>query len=131
MMGILAHWRETLAGAVPVAVLGTLVCCALPITFVALGAGSVVASLVSTAPWLVTLTRHKEWVFLFSGVLLAANYWMLYRAGGAACQPGGVCHPSRMVGRWMRRLFWSSVSLYGVAFTAAYLSLPIAKALGS
>lgn len=130
MTGIVGRRRETLAGAVPVAVLGTLVCCALPITFVALGAGSVVASVVSAAPWLGALTRHKVWVFLFSGLLLAVDYWMLYRSGGAACEPGGVCHPSHSVGRWMRRLFWSSVAVYGVAFTAAYLSLPIAQALG-
>ncbi len=62
----------------PVAVLGTLICCALPIVLVALGAGSVVASLVSTAPWLVVLSRNKEWVFLVAGGLLAADYLILY-----------------------------------------------------
>lgn len=127
---VFERWRELLTGTVPVAVMGTLVCCALPIALVSVGAGSVVASLVSTAPWLVSLSRHKEWVFLGSGLLLAANYWALYRSGGAACRPGGVCHPSHPLGRWMRRVYWSSVTLYAVGFAAAYLSLPIAKVLG-
>jgi mercuric ion transport protein len=119
------RWRETLTAATPVAVMGTLVCCALPIALVSIGAGSVVASLVSTAPWLVPFTRHKEWVFAFSGLMLFANYWALYRSGGAVCQPGGVCHPSHPVGKWMRRIFWGSVVMYVVGFAASYLSLPL------
>ncbi len=105
-------------------------CCALPITLVALGLGSVVATLVSTAPWLVALSAHKGWVFLLAGGLLLANYWALYRAGGAACEPGGVCDPARRSGRWLRRLFWGTTGLYGVAVFAAYLSMPLARLLG-
>jgi mercuric ion transport protein len=126
----LLRWRETLTAATPVAVMGTLVCCALPITLVSLGAGSVVASLVSTAPWLVSLSRHKEWVFALSGLLLVANYWALFRSGGAVCQPGGVCHPSHPLGKWMRRIFQTSAVLYVVGFAASYLSLPVATMLG-
>jgi mercuric ion transport protein len=124
------RWRETLSVATPIAVLGTLVCCALPIALVAVGAGSVVASLVSTAPWLAALSRHKGWVFAISGLILVVNYWVLYRDHGAACQPGGVCHPSHPAGRWMRRIHWGSVALYVIGFTASYFSLPIAQAFG-
>lgn len=130
MSPTVAGWREGLTAAAPVAVLGTLVCCAIPITLVSLGAGSVVASLVSSAPWIVTLSRYKEWVFAISGLLLVANYWALFRSTGAACEPEGVCHPSHRLGRWMRRVFWSSTVLYGVGFAAAYLSLPVAQLLG-
>lgn len=125
-----ARWIEVLTTITPVAVVGTLMCCAIPIMLVTVGAGSVVASLVSAAPWLVTLTRHKEWIFVLSGLLLAANYWGLYRSGGPACQPGGVCHPTHPVGKWLRRMYWGSVALYGVGFGAAYLSVPVARALG-
>lgn len=130
MKQVLFRWRETLTAATPVAVAGTLVCCALPITLVSLGAGSVVASLVSTVPWLGTLSEHKEWIFGLSGLLLVANYWALFRSGGDACEPGGVCHPSHPLGRWMRRVFWASTVVYGVGFGASYLSLPIANLLG-
>jgi len=124
------RWREALSTVTPVAVLGTLTCCALPITLVTLGAGSVVASMVSTAPWLVELSRHKAWVFLFAGLMLAVDYWILYRSTGVACQPGGVCHIGHPFGRWMRRVFWGSVALYLVGLGAAYLLLPVAKLFG-
>lgn len=41
---------------------GTLVCCALPALLVLSGFGATVASLLSAAPWLVTLSRHKAYV---------------------------------------------------------------------
>lgn len=111
--------------------LGTTVCCALPITLVALGLGSVVASLVSTAPWLVTVSAHKGWVFLAAGLLLGANYWALYRTSAASCEPGDFCNPANRSGRWLRRVFWSAVAMYGVAIFAAYLSMPAARLLGA
>lgn len=89
-----------------------------------------VASLVSAAPWLVPLTRNKEWIFLLSGLVLVVNYGALYRSGAPACAPGDACHPWHPLGRWVHRAYWSSVALYAVAFAVAYLSLPPAKALG-
>lgn len=124
----LHRWRGTLTGVTPVAVLGTTVCCALPITLVSLGLGSVVASLVSTAPWLVVLSQHKAWVFLLAGGLLVANYWALYRGG--ACQPGGFCDPAASGGRWLRGVFWGTTGVYALAVFAAYLSVPVARLLG-
>jgi hypothetical protein len=38
---------------------GTLLCCALPSLLVLLGLGATVASLLSAAPWLVSLSHHK------------------------------------------------------------------------
>ena len=60
---------------------GTLVCCALPITLVSLGLGASLASLVSAAPFLVTLSLYKNWVFSISGGLLALSGWLMYRHG--------------------------------------------------
>ncbi len=124
------EWRRALSAVTPVAVLGTLVCCAIPIVLIALGAGSVVASVFSSLPWLGALTAQKSWIFGFSALLLLANYWALFRSGGSLCEPGGVCHPSHPVGLWMRRGFWFSVAVYFVGFAATYLSLPLAKLLG-
>ncbi len=72
----------------------------------------------------------REWVFLLAGLMLTADYWILYRSTSAACQPGGVCHASHRFGRLMRRVFWGSAVAYGVGLGAAYLSLPLAKAFG-
>ena len=127
---MLTRWRQGLSALTPIAVLATLICCALPIVLVALGAGSVVASLVSTAPWLVRLSRNKEWVFLLAAGLMAVDYWVLYLSTSRACQPGGVCHVSHPFGRWMRRLFWASCALFVASLSAAYLLLPIFKFFG-
>src|SRR5262245_33783039 len=57
---------------------GTLLCCALPSLLVLLGLGATVASFLSAVPWLVTLSRHKTWVFAVSGVLIGSNLAFVY-----------------------------------------------------
>ena len=57
---------------------GTLVCCSLPALFVSLGMGAAVAALVSTAPWLVSLSRHKVLMFTGSGLLIAASFFFVH-----------------------------------------------------
>jgi mercuric ion transport protein len=72
--------------------LGTLLCCALPSLLVLAGLGASVASLLSAAPWLVSLSRHKPWTFGISGTLIAASFVNLYYIGPRlrkrACSPG-------------------------------------------
>lgn len=63
----------------------TLLCCALPAFLVALGAGSVMASLVSAVPQLVIVSRHKPAVFIFAGVMLSLSAFMQWRNRYAAC----------------------------------------------
>lgn len=112
----------------PVAAVATSVCCALPIALVTLGLGSVMASLVGSVPWLVELSRHKEWAFAAAGAVLAGDCLLLYR-GRAACDPGDGCHVTRPLGRWLRRVYWASVGLYLLGLASAYLSVPIVKVL--
>ncbi|HSV45392.1 MAG TPA: hypothetical protein VLJ58_06335, partial [Ramlibacter sp.] len=52
---------------------GTLVCCALPALLVALGAGAALSALVAAVPQLVWLSEHKEALFAFAGLMLAAG----------------------------------------------------------
>src|SRR3984893_1065177 len=56
----------------------TLICCALPSVLVLLGMGTAVASLLSAAPWLVSLSRHKIWTFSIAGILIAMSFVMTY-----------------------------------------------------
>ena len=50
--------------------LSTLLCCALPSLLVLAGLGAAVASTLSAAPWLVSLSRNKQWVFAVSGLMI-------------------------------------------------------------
>lgn len=63
----------------------TLLCCALPALLVALGAGAVMAGVVSTVPQLVIISRHKPEVFTFAGAMLLLSAFMQWRNRHAAC----------------------------------------------
>jgi len=109
---------------------GTLVCCALPIILVTLGLGATVAAMTSAFPFLIVLSQHKIWVFAFSGIMLVLSGWLMFR-------PGRACPADRELGRacstahkWNKRIYWSSVTIWGIGFTAAYLLLPIRIWLG-
>lgn len=104
---------------------GTLICCALPIILVTLGMGATVAALTSNFPLLVTIALHKTWVFAGSGALLLVSGWLMYRPGRACPtdpELGQLCNQTQV---WNRRIFWSSVALWGIGFFAAYLALPL------
>ena len=58
--------------------LGTLLCCALPSLLVLFGLGATVASVLSEAPRLVTMSHHKHWVFIIAGVLISSNFICVY-----------------------------------------------------
>lgn len=64
---------------------GTLVCCAIPALLVALGAGAALSSLVSVFPQIVWLSEHKEAVFGFAGLMMAASGALQWRNRHAPC----------------------------------------------
>jgi hypothetical protein len=91
---------------------------------VSLGLGSVVASAVSTAPWLAPISRNKTAVFIAVGVLLAFNYWLaIARPRRMNCAPGEMCHVDSRAMRVNRALFWTSVVIYAVAIAITYGAL--------
>ena len=88
-------------------------CCALPAALVVLGAGGAVASLMSAAPWLVTLSRYKLLTFTVTALALAYSWWRLRR----------ITHCDRANARrlrWQRRVLWSATLLLALSLTVAY-----------
>jgi len=63
----------------------TLICCALPALFVSLGAGASFASLVSTFPFLITLSQYKVAISAFAFLLIVAAGIMNYRSARLPC----------------------------------------------
>jgi mercuric ion transport protein len=107
---------------------GTLLCCALPSLLVLLGLGATVASVLASAPWLVTLSQHKSWVFTTSAILIAGNFYYVHRlaprllARRLAC---AVDDPRcARATRTSRLVLWTSTVLLLTGFTVAYV-LPI------
>lgn len=109
--------------------MGTLVCCALPSLLVLFGFGTTVASLLAAAPWLVSLSRHKSWIFGASALLLAGNFFYVYRVAPRLLVERGACAPDdpdacARATRASRVLLWVSTALLVVGVSVAYV-LPV------
>jgi hypothetical protein len=100
------------------------------------GLGATVASFLSAVPWLVTLSHHKNWVFLTSGVLIGGNFLYTYilapklRAGGAAC-PIDTPEPCEQASTLSRAVLWISAGIYSIGLFSAYLLGPLLMRYGS
>lgn len=103
----------------------TLVCCALPAMLVLLGAGSVLATLLSWFPGLVVLSEQKALVFGLAGVALVLAGIALFRGGRLPCpiDPAEALRCRRRL-RQARWLYGVSGVAFGVGFFAAFL-LPL------
>ena len=95
-----------------VASTGTLVCCVLPALMVALGAGAVLAGLVSAVPQLVWLSEHKAAVFGIAAVMLALAGLAIWRARSMPCPAEPV------LARAWTRLRSAGAVLYSLALSA-------------
>lgn len=105
----------------------TLVCCALPALFVALGAGAALAGLVGNFPQLIWISENKSIVFTVGATLLIAGGVLQKQAKDKACpidpELAKACRTTRDFSVW---IYWSSVVVYLIgaffAFVAPYVS---------
>jgi mercuric ion transport protein len=114
---------------------GTLLCCALPSLMVLLGLGATVASFLSAVPWLVTLSRHKVWVFAVSGVLIGANLLYVYalaprlRSAGGSC-PADAPEACTSTSFFSKIILWVSAGIYVVGVFSAFVLGPLLVRFG-
>jgi hypothetical protein len=102
---------------------GTLVCCALPALFVALGAGATLSSLISFVPQLVWFSEHKTAVFGAATLLLLVSGVMQWRARSLPCPLdialATACMRTRL---FSLRMYVFSVGLYFVGGFFAFVA---------
>jgi len=103
----------------------TLTCCALPILLVTLGLGAAAATMASAAPWLITLSMYKVWVFAVSGALIGASAWAVYRPGRVCPTDPELAAACARADKWNKRFILISAALWSVAFFAAFLLVNI------
>jgi len=107
---------------------GTLLCCALPSLLVLLGLGASVASMLSSVPWLVKLSQHKQWTFSVSGILIALSFANMYyiaprfRADECTADDPSACADAS---RLSKTILWGSAVIYAIGFFVAYVLGPI------
>lgn len=109
---------------------GTLVCCALPALIAALAGGSALAGLLSTAPWLITLSQYSGWIFLVAGILIAFSTVLVYRPKGkVACSITGG-KGCEVAGQATKVMLWISIAFFLTGLFFAFALVPILRMLG-
>ena len=103
---------------------GTLICCALPAMLVTLGAGAVVAGMVTAMPQIVAISIYKDYVFAGAGVLLLIAAAARFAARNAPCPAdpaaADACRRLRGVSGWMLA---TAGIVYAVGFFFAYVAI--------
>jgi hypothetical protein len=107
---------------------GTLLCCGLPSLLILFGLGVTVASFLSAVPWLVTLSHHKNWVFLIAGLLIAGNF--VYLKTRAATCPTDAADACAAATRTSRVVLWVSAAIYSIGVFSAYILGPLLMRFG-
>lgn len=99
---------------------GTLLCCALPAALAALAGGAAISTYVSAFPWVIPLSRHKGWIFLVAGLLIALNGVLTLRPQGklaCAITGGKGCE---VAGTFSKTVFWIAACVYLVGAFMTY-----------
>lgn len=101
----------------------TLFCCALPALFVTLGAGAVLAGIVSNVPQLIWLSENKVGLFIFAGTMLFISGLSRYLTKNAPCPIDPIkkisCTKLRKISFG---IFVFSLTLYAIGFYFAFIA---------
>lgn len=111
----------SIIGGAGLALLGT-TCCALPIALVALGMGGAVASMMSVAPWLVTLSQYKLATFTVTGLVISYSWWRI--RSFRECEVG-----ERARLRRQKFILWATSIIFVISIFAAYALYPLVRYL--
>jgi len=102
--------------------LGTLLCCALPSLFVALGAGAILAGLLSNLPFLIILSKYKVFLFIVSGILILISGFLIWYNRNAPCPTDPLkakaCNRLRKISLF---IYLFSLTIYLIGFFFAFL----------
>ena len=110
----------------------TLVCCALPAALVSIGAGAVLASVVTAVPQLVWLSEHKVQLFAFAGLMLALSGVSAYRNRNAPCPADPIQARSCIrLRRWSARAFCLSATIYAIGLFFAFFAARLVRTFQS
>jgi hypothetical protein len=100
----------------------TLVCCALPAIFVALGAGASFATLINYLPFLITLSQYKLYITLFAFFMIIvagyANYLTYHMPCPSDPELGKACMKTRQRSRYV---YYFSVVIFCFATIFTYI----------
>lgn len=102
---------------------GTLICCALPALLVSLGMGAVLAGLAGNVPGLIWVSENKLIVFVFAGLMLSLNGFILWKNRNAPCPIDPELRDACISGRkFSARVYILSVLVFLTGFFFAFIA---------
>ena len=108
----------------------TLLCCTLPVLFVALGLGATLAMMTAQLHWWIVLAEHKFGLFLISSLMLLVAYWALRHSENSCPVDPILAKKCQFLQRWNKRIFFVSVIIWIIGFFSAYLAAPLTAMIG-
>ena len=100
----------------------TLICCAIPAFFVFLGAGATLASLVTTFPFLISLSSYKTSITITTFLILLIVGYLNYRTYYLPCPTDPVLRQACAISRRKSRLlYYFSVTIFLFSTTFTYV----------
>jgi len=106
---------------------GTLLCCALPAIISLIAGGSALASLVSNFPFLITLSKNKDIIFITAGAFILTSLYFTYFYKKDYCLINKDCAEARKLSK---KILWTSIGIYSVGAFFSYLAVPLMRLLG-
>jgi hypothetical protein len=100
----------------------TLVCCVLPATLVAVGAGAVLAGLVTAFPQLIWMSEHKLLVFGIAAVSLCVSGIALRIGRRAPCPADpALARSCQRLRRWSAIIYALAVASFALGVSFAFI----------
>jgi len=101
----------------------TLICCALPATFVALGAGASFAGLVSSFPQFIWVSEHKDLIFILSSFFLGLSGYFTFFREDLTCPTDPKLRDACLRAKKVNKIvFFVALSLIGLGGFFSYLA---------
>tara|TARA_B100000035_G_C20999202_1_gene554035 strand:+ start:893 stop:1288 length:396 start_codon:yes stop_codon:yes gene_type:complete len=101
---------------------GTIICCALPVLLVSIGAGAVLSSLIAVFPQLVILSIYKIPIFIGAFIMLIISGMLQYHSRGLPCpankKQAYACMQTRKVSMI---IYFSSVGIFIIGLLFAFI----------
>ncbi len=57
--------------------------------------------------------------------MLAVSGWLMFRPGRSCPTDKALGEACSSAHKWNKRIYWSSVAIWSIGFTAAYILLPV------
>ena len=101
---------------------GTIICCALPVLLVSMGAGAALSSFIAVFPQLVTLSIYKIPIFIGAFIMLIIAGMLQYQSRGLPCptdkKQAYACKQTRKVSMI---IYFTSVGIFIIGLLFAFI----------